>query len=65
MPANDPGSLSDQQYRQVLAYLLSKNGYPAGSKPLTADTLGQISLLPYPGSASQSTTSGSNPSSNP
>jgi cytochrome c len=35
MPLNAPGSLSHADYVNVLAYLLQKNGYPAGSKPLT------------------------------
>lgn len=33
MPFNDPGSLSSQQYADVMAYLLASNCYPAGSKP--------------------------------
>ena len=49
MPANAPGSLSEQQYLQVLAYILSKNGYPAGASPLSTSTLGSLQLLPYPG----------------
>jgi alcohol dehydrogenase (cytochrome c) len=36
MPPNAPGSLSDEYYRQVVAYILSRNGHPAGSTPLTA-----------------------------
>jgi mono/diheme cytochrome c family protein len=35
MPMNAPASLSHDQYVAVLAYILAKNGYPAGSKPLT------------------------------
>jgi hypothetical protein len=35
MPKNSPGSLTDQQYRRVFAYILSQNGYPKGDKPLT------------------------------
>jgi mono/diheme cytochrome c family protein len=34
MPAGQPGSLTHDQYTQVFAYILSKNGYPAGTKPL-------------------------------
>lgn len=61
MPANAPGSLSDEQYRKVFAYLLAQNGYPAGSKPLSSDGLGSVALLPYPGghTSSSSKTSGS------
>lgn len=35
MPMNAPASLTHDQYVAVLAYILNKNGYPAGSKPLT------------------------------
>jgi polar amino acid transport system substrate-binding protein len=35
MPMNAPASLSHDQYVAVLSYILNKNGYPAGSKPLT------------------------------
>ena len=39
MPANNPGSLSEQQYADVLAYLLAANCYPAGSQPFpTSET---------------------------
>ena len=34
MPAGNPGSLSQDQYDEALAYILSKNGYPAGSTPV-------------------------------
>jgi mono/diheme cytochrome c family protein len=33
MPLSNPGSLSDTQYANVLAYLLAANCYPAGAKP--------------------------------
>jgi hypothetical protein len=32
MPANNPGSLSPEQYADVLAYLLAANCYPSGDK---------------------------------
>jgi cytochrome c len=35
MPLNAPASLSHADYVNVMAYLLQKNGYPAGAKPLT------------------------------
>lgn len=50
MPADKPASLTTQGYLQALAYILSKNGYPTGSTPLSEQTLGQVKLLPYPGS---------------
>ena len=37
MPANAPGSLPPQQYADIVAYLLSENGYPVGTEDLPAD----------------------------
>jgi mono/diheme cytochrome c family protein len=37
MPKSDPGSLSPEEYAQVLAYVLKMNGMPAGSRELPAD----------------------------
>lgn len=48
MPYNDPGSLKKEQYLQVLAFILKKNGYPSGSTPLSESLLGHVRLLPYP-----------------
>ena len=39
MPKNDPGSLSDQEYADVLAYLLKLNKTPAGKSELPADSV--------------------------
>ena len=46
MPANDPGSLSNAETAQVLAYILSFNQFPAGATPLPSDdaSLGQIAI---------------------
>lgn len=49
MPYNAPGSLSKKQYLQALSYILSQNGYPQGSMPLSEKTLPNVKLLPYPG----------------
>lgn len=43
MPAGAPGSLSAVQYTTIMAYLLKKNGHPAGNKPLTAASAKRIS----------------------
>lgn len=51
MPADAPASLSKQQYLQTLSYILSKNGYPQGTTPLSEKTLHDVKLLPYPGKA--------------
>lgn len=37
MPAGQPGSLSHTQYEDIMAYILQKNGYPAGSTPINYD----------------------------
>ena len=39
MPENAPGSLPDAAYRDILAYLLELNRYPAGSAELTGDAI--------------------------
>jgi S-disulfanyl-L-cysteine oxidoreductase SoxD len=46
MPANDPGSMSNAETAQVLAYILSFNQIPAGATPLPTDdaALGQIAI---------------------
>ncbi len=37
MPEGNPGSLSPDEYADVLAYILSENGYPSGESELPAD----------------------------
>jgi mono/diheme cytochrome c family protein len=37
MPPDRPGQLSDQTYLDLTAFLLSRNGYPAGDKELPSD----------------------------
>lgn len=46
MPEDNPGSLSAQQYGDVIAYFLSLNKYPAGAEELKgdADALGKIAM---------------------
>jgi PQQ-dependent dehydrogenase (methanol/ethanol family) len=39
MPQNAPGSLTQAQYLDVTAYLLARNGMPAGSAPLQISSL--------------------------
>jgi mono/diheme cytochrome c family protein len=38
MPLTGPGTLSRQQYADILSYLLSKDGYPAGQSELPTQT---------------------------
>jgi mono/diheme cytochrome c family protein len=42
MPAGKPGSLTDQQYLDIAAYILQQNKFPAGSNELTADAATDI-----------------------
>lgn len=48
MPKSEPGTLSDEEYAQVTAYLLLLNGMPDGSLDLPADSaaLGAIRIVP-------------------
>lgn len=47
MPAGQPGTLSDEQYAQVTAYILQQNGYPAGEDdlPTDAEVLNEITIV--------------------
>jgi mono/diheme cytochrome c family protein len=45
MPNNDPGSLSEQQYADLAAYILKLNGYPAGKEELPPDADALASFL--------------------
>jgi len=44
MPQNAPGTLSQAQYLDVTAYILSRNGFPAGSAPLSVNSLSQVRM---------------------
>lgn len=39
MPKNDPGSLSEQEYVDVMSYMLRLNGMPQGVEELPADSV--------------------------
>jgi hypothetical protein len=39
MPKNDPGSLSEQEYVDVMSYMLRLNGMPAGIDEMPADSV--------------------------
>ncbi len=47
MPESSPGSLSDDQYADILAFLLRLNNYPAGEVELTADPA-MLANVPIP-----------------
>jgi alcohol dehydrogenase (cytochrome c) len=44
MPLDAPGTLTQQQYLDVTAYILSRNGLAAGDAPLTTGSLDQVRL---------------------
>jgi PQQ-dependent dehydrogenase (methanol/ethanol family) len=44
MPADKPGSLTQQQYLDVTAFLLSRNGYPAGDVALSPSNLANVKI---------------------
>jgi cytochrome c553 len=48
MPPERPGSLSNQTYRDILAFVLSANGYPDGPHDLESDDLGHILISDKP-----------------
>lgn len=50
MPADMPSSLMDHEYEQVLAYILSLVGYPAGEEELSyaSGTMFDIKIAPPP-----------------
>lgn len=41
MPLGRPGSLTGQEYLDIVAYIFQKNEYPAGQQELTAAVAGQ------------------------
>ncbi|MEX0963648.1 MAG: c-type cytochrome [Pseudohongiellaceae bacterium] len=46
MPADNPGSLMLDEYTDVIAYILSENGFPAGDAKLDPDNgMGEIKVL--------------------
>ena len=38
MPKNEPGSLSDEEYADVVAYLLKMNQMPSGKSEMPSDS---------------------------
>jgi mono/diheme cytochrome c family protein len=46
MPYDAPGNLPDAQFDAILAYILSRSGYPAGSEKLTAENPHMAELKP-------------------
>ena len=48
MPPAAPGSLSDEEYAAILAFMLRENGVPPGTEPLPADSALAAMVLPSP-----------------
>jgi cytochrome c len=61
MPWHDPGSLSQEEYWQVTAFLLRENGADPGSTSLGPDNAGDYPLPPAPESTPASTSAPSAP----
>jgi len=45
MPDDAPGSLADQEYVDVISYILEMNGYPAGTAELSATRAAMDQLM--------------------
>jgi mono/diheme cytochrome c family protein len=45
MPRNNPGSLTEEVYLDLLAYILQANTFPAGGEALKAETLDGIAVV--------------------
>ena len=45
MPFDSPGSLDEEAYVEVIFYVLSFNGIPAGEAPLTMGAPGVIMIV--------------------
>jgi hypothetical protein len=45
MPGNNPGSLDDRVYADIIAWVLEANGLPAGNRELTSDMMGRVQLI--------------------
>jgi mono/diheme cytochrome c family protein len=48
MPLDSPGSLSAQQYTDVIAFFLRENGYPTGTAELLPSALSTIRMVSMP-----------------
>jgi cytochrome c len=47
MPAGQPGSLTHDQYADLMAFILQTNGFPTGDSPLSYDAALQSSEIIY------------------
>jgi mono/diheme cytochrome c family protein len=53
MPQTNPGSLSSQEYTEVITYFLRLNGYPQGTDDLSADELHSVTMEQMPAGATR------------
>lgn len=53
MPADNPGSLSDQQYVDIIAYLMDGVGFPAGDERLEFDRAVLREIVPADAAAEE------------
>lgn len=51
MPADSPGSKSEAEYLDIVAYVLSSNSFPAGAQDLNASVTGSIQVVGKDGPA--------------
>jgi len=51
MPLDSPGSASQGEYLDIVAYILSLNSFPAGAQELTASVVGNIQVVGKEGPA--------------
>lgn len=47
MPPQNPGTLKEDEYVSILAYILKANGFPEGTKPLTSK-LDELKKIKFP-----------------
>src|SRR2546428_142344 len=45
MPADSPGSASEAEYLDIIAYVLSLNSFPAGAQELNSSAAGNIQVV--------------------
>jgi mono/diheme cytochrome c family protein len=55
MPANNPGSVPEDKMWTILAYILQKNGFTAGSAPLSAQAESRLLVKPSGGQVANNT----------
>jgi mono/diheme cytochrome c family protein len=55
MPANNPGSVPEDKMWNIMAYILQKNGFSAGSTPLSAQAESRLLVKPSGGQVASNT----------